>query len=162
MILIRKIADLKEYVKKIKAESKKIGFVPTMGCLHEGHLSLIRSAKNECDLVIMSIFVNEKQFGLKEDFAEYPRDLEKDSRIAEKTGVDILFVPSTEEMYPDNYSTYIDVEGRIAEVLCAKFRPGHYRGVCTVVSKLFNITSSDINYFGQKDYQQALIIQKMI
>ena len=162
MKIIYNIADLKKHVKRLKAEEKKIGLVPTMGCLHSGHLSLVSGAKEECDLVIMSIFVNEKQFGPNEDFAEYPRDLEKDSILAEESGVDILFVPKAEDIYDNKFSTYVNFEGDMANVLCSKSRPGHFKGVCTIVTKLFNITTSDVNYFGQKDYQQALILQKMV
>lgn len=162
MQIINNITDLKKHVKTLKAEAKKIGFVPTMGCLHCGHLSLVSRAKEECDIVIMSIFVNEKQFGPNEDFTEYPRDFGKDSKLAEESGIDILFVPKAEDIYEEKYSTYVDCEGQMANVLCAKSRSGHFKGVCTIVTKLFNITSSDINYFGQKDYQQALILQKMV
>jgi pantoate--beta-alanine ligase len=132
-----------------------------MGALHEGHLSLIRRARKENDIVIVSIFVNPAQFGPKEDFKNYPRDLKRDSRLCRKGGVDVLFYPDAKQIYPQNYKTYITVEG-LSDSLCGKFRPGHFRGVATIVAKLFNIVSPDIAYFGQKDAQQAIIIKRMI
>jgi len=132
-----------------------------MGYLHEGHLSLVRAARRENDMVVMSIFVNPTQFGPGEDLDRYPRDLYRDMELAEKAGVDGIFAPSVEEMYPEGYSTYVEVEG-LSRVLCGASRPGHFRGVATVVSKLFNIIQPHRAYFGLKDYQQALIIKRMV
>jgi pantoate--beta-alanine ligase len=132
-----------------------------MGCFHEGHLSLMRRAKEENGLVVVSLFVNPIQFGPKEDFREYPRDLERDFRMAEEVGVDVIFNPSVEEMYSGDYQTYVEVE-RLSEWLCGASRPGHFRGVATVVLKLFNIVLPDRAYFGRKDYQQLKVIERMV
>ena len=145
----------------MRREGKEIGFVPTMGALHEGHLSLIRRCKEENDTTVVSIFVNPTQFGPTEDYERYPRDLEGDSEKLRSLGVDILFFPSVEEMYPEGYSTYVEVEG-LSNHLCGLFRPSHFRGVATVVTKLFNIVMPHRAYFGLKDYQQALIIKRMV
>jgi pantoate--beta-alanine ligase len=141
-------------------EGKTIGLIPTMGYLHEGHLSLARQARGDTDIVVMSIFVNPAQFGPQEDLDKYPRDIKRDEKLARRAGVDVIFYPSAGAMYPDGYKTYIEVQG-LSGVLCGRSRPGHFRGVATVVAKLFNITDCDIAYFGQKDAQQALIIKKM-
>lgn len=146
--------------KVFKRENKAIGFVPTMGCLHEGHLSLIKAAKKHADLAVISIFVNPIQFGPEEDFHKYPRDLKKDELLARGAGADVLFYPSAEEMYPEDHMTYVNVE-KITDALCGSSRPGHFKGVATVVTKLFNIVKPDIAYFGQKDAQQAFVIKKM-
>jgi pantoate--beta-alanine ligase len=138
-----------------------VGMVPTMGALHEGHLSLIRIARAENDMVVVSIFVNPAQFGPSEDLAKYPRDLERDRRVAEEAGADLIFNPSVVEMYPEAYSTWVDVEGLTAG-LCGRSRPGHFRGVCTVVSKLFAICRPDRAYFGEKDAQQLAVIKRMV
>lgn len=140
---------------------KNIGFVPTMGYLHEGHLSLIRKAKTECDVVVVSIFVNPTQFAPNEDFNRYPRDIERDSLFASGSGCDFLFVPTEEEMYPSGFSSSVTVD-RLSAVLEGKFRPTHFKGVTTVVAKLFNIVQPDIAYFGQKDAQQFIVIKKMV
>jgi len=161
MRLIRKIDEMRKYVRERK-NKKLIGFVPTMGYLHEGHLSLIRKARRECDEVIVSIFVNPTQFGRGEDYHSYPRDLKRDIALSEKEKVDVIFAPSVEEMYPEGYSTFVQVEGRLSSVLEGASRPGHFRGVCTVLVKLFNIISPDISFFGEKDFQQALIVKKMV
>lgn len=152
---------MQRLVKRLKGEGKKIGFVPTMGYLHEGHLSLAKQARKDADVVIMSIYVNPLQFGPKEDFSRYPRDLKRDMRLAKEVGVDIIFSPEDKEMYPSDYVTYVEVE-KITEGLCGRFRPGHFKGVTTVVTKLFNIVKPDIAYFGQKDAQQARVIEKMV
>jgi len=141
-------------------KGKTIGLVPTMGALHEGHLSLIRRARQGNDIVIVSIFVNPVQFGPREDFKKYPRVIGQDRRLCRKEGVDAIFYPGVSQMYPSGYGTYVDTPG-LAGALCGKFRPGHFLGVTTVVAKLFNITCPDTAYFGQKDAQQALIIQRM-
>lgn len=161
MEIFNKVADVKEYVKARKAQCKSIGLVPTMGALHEGHLSLMKGARRECDVVIASIFVNPTQFGPGEDYDKYPRILERDADLAEGVGVDAIFAPSADEMYPHGSSTYVIVEG-ITEKLCGKARPGHFRGVTTVVSKLFNIVRPDKAYFGQKDAQQFVVIKRMV
>lgn len=161
MRLIRKIDEMRKYVRERK-NKKLIGFVPTMGYLHEGHLSLIRKARRECDEVIVSIFVNPTQFGRGEDYHSYPRDLKRDIALSEKEKVDVIFAPSVEEMYPEGYSTFVQVEGRLSSVLEGASRPGHFRGVCTVLVKLFNIINPDISFFGEKDFQQALIVKKMV
>jgi len=142
-------------------DGKRVGFVPTMGALHDGHLSLVRAAKAQADVVIVSIFVNPTQFGPNEDFAKYPRSFERDCQMLEKEGVDLVFAPSVEEMYPAGAITYVTVEG-LSEKLCGKSRPGHFRGVTTVVSKLFSAVEPDNAFFGQKDAAQAAIIRRMV
>lgn len=159
--VFKTIKATKEFINKEKYKGRSIGFVPTMGYLHEGHLSLIREARRENDLAVISIFVNPTQFGPKEDYKRYPRDFRRDKELAEKTGADIIFYPSVKEMYPDGYLTYAEVTD-ITERLCGKSRPGHFKGVVTVVAKLFNIVQPDIAYFGQKDAQQAIVIKRMV
>jgi pantoate--beta-alanine ligase len=161
MRVIERISDLKAVIRSQRSSGKTIGFVPTMGYLHEGHMSLVKASREDNDFTIMSIFVNPAQFGPNEDFEKYPRDMERDTRMAEEAGVDIIFAPSKDEMYPDGYKTYIEVED-ITEVLCGKTRPGHFKGVTTVVAKLFNIVEPDKAYFGQKDAQQVIVIKKMV
>jgi len=161
MKLLRNIKQMSLLSRQARLRGKTIGFVPTMGALHEGHLCLIRCARKENDIVVLSIFVNPIQFGPKEDLSKYPRDLKQDALLSKKEGVDIIFYPDTKEMYPDDYKTYVEVEG-LSDKLCGKFRPGHFKGVATVVIKLFNIVSPNIAYFGQKDAQQSIIIQKMV
>jgi pantoate--beta-alanine ligase len=159
--IIRKIKDLRRVISSIKSKRCNIGFVPTMGFLHEGHLRLIRTAHQENQRVVVSIFVNPTQFGPREDLKQYPGNFKKDLVSCRQEGVDIIFYPDIKEMYPEGYKTYITVQG-LSDVLCGKFRPGHFRGVTTVVAKLFNLIQPDTAYFGQKDAQQVLIIQKMI
>lgn len=161
MEIIRIPRIMREITRDLRTKSKSIGFVPTMGALHEGHLSLIRRAKDENDISIVSIFVNPKQFLAGEDFEKYPRDVESDKEKLIRLGIDYLFLPDTDSLYPNGYSTYVNVEG-LSEKLCGKFRPGHFRGVATVVCKLFNLVRPTRAYFGQKDYQQSLIIKRMI
>lgn len=161
MKIIKKISLLKGVLKSIKEKGKTIGFVPTMGYLHEGHLSLIRIAHKQSDFVVCSIFVNPIQFGQNEDFNRYPRDLKRDERLLSREKVDLLFYPSVKEMYAEDHKTYVEVS-ELSSILCGKSRPGHFRGVGTVVLKLFNIVQPDIAVFGEKDYQQAVIIQKMV
>jgi pantoate--beta-alanine ligase len=161
MKVITRIQEMKEYSREARREGETIGFVPTMGALHDGHVSLINAAGKECGRVVISIFVNPAQFGPGEDFEKYPRDMERDKRIAEKAGVDCIFAPETGEMYPEGYGTFVEVPGSMSDVLCGRSRPGHFRGVTTVVAKLFNIVEPDKSYFGQKDAQQAAIIKKM-
>jgi len=162
MLVVDKIARLREEISKLRKEGKSIGFVPTMGYLHEGHLSLVRKAKEENDAVVVSIFVNPTQFAPGEDFERYPRDLERDKKLLVEEGVDILFLPTVEEMYPRGFSTYVEVTGLLTNTLCGAKRPGHFRGVTTVVSKLFNIVMPDRAYFGKKDYQQLKVIERMV
>jgi pantoate--beta-alanine ligase len=161
MKILSTIKEVNEAILQRKSEGESIGFVPTMGFLHEGHLSLVRESIRKADSTVVSIFVNPTQFGPQEDFDEYPRDLRRDRGLLEKEGVDIVFVPGQKEMYPENFSTYVEVRG-LQDKLCGRSRPGHFRGVCTVVLKLFQIVSPDIAFFGQKDAQQALIIQRMV
>ncbi len=144
-----------------RREGKLLGLVPTMGALHEGHLALVRAAKTRCDLVAVSIFVNPTQFGPSEDFAKYPRSLERDCELLEKENVDLIFAPPVEEMYPPGAVTFVAVEG-LSEKLCGKSRPGHFRGVTTVVAKLFHIVEPDLAFFGQKDAAQLAIIRRMV
>ena len=160
-MLVKSIEEMKQIVKNLKKEGKSIGFVPTMGYLHEGHISLMRCSKKDNDITVVSIFVNPIQFGVNEDLDRYPRDLERDLEICKKEGVDYVFHPSVEEMYPEDFSTYVIVEG-LTEGLCGAYRPGHFKGVTTVVNKLFNIVQPDRVYFGEKDYQQLKVIQKMV
>lgn len=143
-----------------RRQGRRIGFVPTMGYLHVGHLSLIRIAKQRSDIVVVSIFVNPTQFGPKEDFKRYPRDLTRDKKLAAGAGCDVLFVPRTQDMYPQGYATYVTVEG-LSKGLCGRSRPTHFRGVTTVVAKLFHIVKPHLAVFGQKDAQQAVILQRM-
>lgn len=141
--------------------NRTIGFVPTMGALHEGHLSLVREARAKCDVVVVSVFVNPAQFGPKEDFAAYPRDLTRDAALLAEGNVDYVFAPAVEEIYPKNFSTYVTVEG-LSEGLEGASRPGHFRGVTTVVALLVNIIRPDFAFFGQKDAQQAIVIRQMV
>lgn len=161
MKIVKSIKEMQKISTALKRKGKIIGFVPTMGYLHEGHLSLIRLAKKKSDVVFVSIFVNPLQFGPKEDFKRYPRDLKRDIKLAKKSGCDILFVPGEKKMYPERYLTNVNVE-KLADTLEGKFRSGHFKGVTTVVAKLFNIVQPDLAFFGQKDAQQVVIIQKMV
>ena len=147
--------------RKLRFAKKTIGFVPTMGAFHKGHLSLIKKARLDCNTVVVSIFVNPIQFGPNEDFEQYPRDLDKDCAMVSEKGVDLIFAPEVSKFYPDGFCTYVGVE-KLGEILCGTHRSGHFRGVTTVVAKLFNIIRPTVAYFGQKDYQQAVIIKKMV
>lgn len=155
------IEKMKILVERLKEKGKSIGFVPTMGFLHEGHLSLVKRSLTKSDVTVVSIFVNPSQFGPNEDFREYPRDFEKDSLLLSEMGIDILFAPREEQMYPSGYQTYVQVE-HLQDMLCGKSRPKHFKGVCTVVLKLFNIIQPNLAFFGQKDAQQAAILKKMV
>lgn len=159
--IAKKIVDVKKIVNQVHKKGKKIGFVPTMGYLHKGHLSLVRIARRSSDFVIVSIFVNPMQFGPNEDFARYPRDLKMDITLLKREKVDLLFLPTIKEMYPEGYRTYVEVMG-LSEVLCGRFRPEHFKGVTTVVLKLFNIVKPNVAVFGNKDFQQGVIIEKMV
>lgn len=160
MILIKTIKELRQQIKKWKREGKTVGFVPTMGYLHEGHASLIEKSVKENDKTVVSIFVNPMQFGVGEDLESYPRDLDRDCDICRNLGADIVFNPESDEMYEENFCTYVDMSV-LTEELCGLSRPVHFRGVQTVVMKLFNIVTPDRAYFGQKDAQQLAIIKKM-
>ncbi len=161
MRVIRSVAELRIAVKAMREQGLRIGFVPTMGFLHEGHASLIRQSTSRCDATIVSIFLNPTQFGPNDDLAKYPQDLEADQNLCLKLGVRLLFLPETQEMYPSNFQTFIE-PGRIAEPLCGKYRSGHFRGVATVVAKLFNMVQPDLAFFGQKDLQQTAVIKRMV
>ncbi|MCC6545120.1 MAG: pantoate--beta-alanine ligase [Nitrospirae bacterium] len=161
MKVIKDISEMQNLASQFRQEGKTIGFVPTMGALHQGHLSLMEHAKEESDIVIVSIFVNPSQFGPGEDLNQYPRDMEGDIEKTGSAGVDILFTPAPSEIYPEGFRTYVSVEG-LSEILCGKTRPGHFRGVSTVVLKLFNIIKPHKSFFGQKDYQQTVIIRRMV
>ena len=161
MRIIKSISEMSRQVKEWQQEGQSIGLVPTMGYLHRGHASLMKAARQENDIVVASIFVNPSQFGPGEDFERYPRDLEADARKAESVEVDVIFAPEAEEMYPAGYVTYVDPTD-LSTRLCGASRPGHFRGVCTVVLKLFNIVQPQNAYFGQKDAQQYLILSRMV
>lgn len=161
MEVVKSTESVRVLVKAARSEGKKVGFVPTMGALHVGHISLIEKAVKECDFVVVSIFVNPTQFGEGEDFEKYPRPLEADLDICRKGGVDVVFVPTPEQMYPTENITWVTVE-QITETLCGQFRRGHFRGVATVCAKLFNIVGADVAFFGQKDAQQAVVIRRMV
>lgn len=157
--IIETMSGIQGYVASCRKRGQRIGFVPTMGAFHEGHLSLMREARRNNDAVIVSIFVNPIQFTMGEDYDRYPRRLEQDTKMADSEGVDVIFVPSVAEMYPKGFDTYVDQTDLPAK-LCGAFRQGHFRGVMTIVTKLFNIVKPDTAYFGQKDYQQSLIIRR--
>ncbi|RKX48544.1 MAG: pantoate--beta-alanine ligase [Thermotogae bacterium] len=161
MVIVEKVKDMKKLSEKYLKENKTIGFVPTMGFLHEGHLSLVRRAREENDIVVVSIFVNPTQFGPNEDYESYPRDFERDVKLLKELNVDVVFHPPVEEMYPKDFSTYVE-ETKLSRYLCGKSRPGHFRGVCTIVTKLFNIVRPTRAYFGQKDAQQFRVIKRMV
>lgn len=158
---INTVKELRDALAKERVAGKSIGLVPTMGALHGGHLALLAKAREDCGLVVVSIFVNPTQFDRKSDLATYPRDLEGDTRVAADAGVDLLFCPAAEEMYPEHYYTYVFVED-LSAVLCGSVRPGHFRGVTTVVAKLLHIARPDVAYFGEKDYQQLVIVRRMV
>jgi len=161
MQVCRTIGEIKEFANKARVAGKTVGLVPTMGYFHEGHLNLMREAKKECDVVVVSLYVNPLQFGPKEDLGEYPRDFDRDCAMAQSVGVDAILAPGNDEMYPAGYGSFVEVTG-ITGKLCGLSRPDHFRGVTTVVAKLFNIVRPDQAFFGQKDAQQALVIQKMV
>ena len=160
MKVISKISEMRSAVRSQKSNGKKIGFVPTMGFLHEGHLSLVRESVQRTDCTVVSVFVNPTQFGPGEDFQEYPRDLEKDKALLRDLGVDYVFIPDDQEMYPEGFKTFVEVKD-LQDKYEGQSRPGHFRGVCTVVLKLFMIIEPDVAHFGQKDAQQAVIVKKM-
>ena len=159
-LVIKTVQEMQREADGLRMAGKRIGFVPTMGALHEGHLSLIRRAKAEADVTVVSIFVNPTQFGPGEDLAAYPRDFERDEALCASAGADVIFYPSPEEMYPHPFHTYVQVD-HLTEGLCGASRPTHFRGVTTVVTKLFNAVKPHVAVFGQKDYQQAAVIRRM-
>ena len=161
MRIVTRSEDMQRVSLEYKRQGKTVGFVPTMGYLHEGHTSLINIARKHADIVVVSIFVNPIQFGPSEDYDRYPRDIERDKEILEKMGVDVMFYPSVDDMYPKGFTTYVEVKG-LSDKLCGRYRPGHFRGVTTVVAKLFNIVMPDVAVFGEKDAQQAIIIKRMV
>ena len=161
MKIIPRIVEMQRWSDARRVEGKQIAFVPTMGFLHEGHLSLVREGKKRADVVIVSIFVNPMQFNQQADFATYPRGLEKDQRMLEEVGTDVLFYPEAGEMYPEGFQTAVEVD-KVSQPLCGAFRPGHFRGVATVVAKLFNITKPHVALFGEKDFQQCVVIKRMV
>jgi len=161
MKIIKKIKEMQRIADEAREKGEIIGLVPTMGYFHEGHLSLMREARRKSDLLVVSIFINPTQFGPKEDFKSYPRNLKRDLRLAREIGVDVIFSPEAREMYPKGFLTHVDVGG-IGSILEGAARPGHFRGVATVVAKLFNATKPHRAYFGQKDFQQTVVIKKMV
>ena len=161
MEVVHTIPELRAAVARARQAGRSVGFVPTMGCLHEGHLSLIRRAKVETPFVVVSIFVNPTQFGPNEDFSKYPRTFEDDRRGCEAAGADLIFAPTAADFYPAGASTWVDVEG-VSAGLCGEFRPGHFRGVATVVAMLFNAVQADVAIFGRKDLQQLAVIRRMV
>jgi len=161
MDVVTTVVEMRRWAETARREGGVIGFVPTMGALHHGHASLIRAARAECERVVVSLFVNPTQFGPGEDFERYPRTMEADRALCERERVDALFAPSVAEMYPPGSETTVDI-GTLGDVLCGAFRPGHFRGVATVVAKLFVIVTPHRAYFGQKDYQQTIVIQRLV
>lgn len=161
MEIVNSAKEMQRLSEGYRLRGKEIGFVPTMGYLHEGHLSLVRQAKRDNDVVFVSIFVNPLQFAPNEDYESYPRDIERDERLLKDEGVDVLFYPTVEDMYPDGFQTYVEVQN-LTKVLEGKSRPTHFRGVTTVVLKLFNITKPHRAYFGKKDAQQLIVIRRMV
>ena len=161
MRVVKSVKEVRDAVKEWKAQGLSVGFVPTMGYLHEGHESLIKKAVKDNDRGVVSIFVNPMQFGPTEDLDKYPRDLERDSKLCENAGANLIFHPEKEEMYFEDFSSYVDING-LSDELCGKSRPIHFRGVCTVVTKLFNIVNPDRAYFGEKDAQQLAIIRRFV
>lgn len=161
MKTITNIQQMQKYADQFRQEKKVIGFVPTMGYLHNGHLSLIKIIRPQCDVLVVSIFVNPTQFGPSEDLNAYPKDLERDLELCQKEGVDVIFHPSVEAMYPKPFYTFIKVE-KMTEIMCGKSRPGHFRGVATVIAKLFNIVKPHVAIFGEKDFQQLQVLRHMV
>jgi pantoate--beta-alanine ligase len=161
MRIVRTIAELRVVLKSVRDQNHTIGFVPTMGYLHEGHAALMRQSTARCHTTVVSVFLNPTQFGPTEDLAKYPRDLERDQNLCLRLGVNVLFLPDPSEIYPTAFSTFVD-PGQLGHVLCGKFRPGHFRGVATIVAKLFNLVQPDLAFFGQKDFQQVAIIRRVV
>lgn len=160
MLIVRTVAELRRALAAVRAEGKRIGFVPTMGYLHQGHLALVEASRSQCDVTVLSIFVNPTQFGPNEDLSTYPRDFERDTKLCEDVGVAIVFAPEAAEVYPAQFQTFVE-PGDLAKPLCGAFRPGHFRGVATVVAKLFNMVQPDAAFFGRKDFQQCAVVRRM-
>ncbi len=161
MRTVSKISQTRPIISSAKQRGERVGLVPTMGALHAGHIALIETARAQDDFVAISIFVNPTQFGPADDYQAYPRRLEQDAQMAQQAGVDLIFAPSAEEMYGEEFATYVEVEG-LTDGLCGRYRPEHFRGVTTVVAKLLNIIQPDVAYFGEKDYQQLIVIRRMV
>jgi pantoate--beta-alanine ligase len=161
MIVIEHAKEMQRYADALRQQGKRIAFVPTMGFLHRGHLSLMEEGKKRGDCLVTSIYVNPTQFGPKEDLAKYPRDFDMDYKLCQGVGVDVIFFPSNVEMYPEHYQTYVDLEG-VTQNLCGLSRPGHFRGVATVCAKLFNLVKPHVAVFGKKDFQQLVVIKRMV
>jgi pantoate--beta-alanine ligase len=161
MKIAKTISSVRKLIGQARSKGKSVGFVPTMGALHKGHISLIKKAVKKTDFVVVSIFVNPTQFGPKEDFNKYPRPLQNDLKLCRKAGADVVFAPSAKQIYPQQNLTYVNVE-KITEPLCGRFRQGHFRGVATICSKLFNIVQPNFAFFGQKDAQQTIVIKQMV
>jgi len=161
MEIVKRSSRMKSVMNRLRAERKKIGFVPTMGALHEGHLSLIQQAGKIADAVVLSIFVNPTQFGPNEDFERYPRDLPRDADYVSTMGVDYIYAPTNEDIYPPGFSTYVNVEG-LGDVFCGRSRPGHLRGVATVMTIFFNVVRPDFVFLSQRDYQHSVIIRQLV
>jgi pantoate--beta-alanine ligase len=161
MKVVKSVKAMQSFSEDLRSQGKKISFVPTMGYFHDGHLELMKEAKKMADYVVVSIYVNPTQFGPKDDFSKYPRDLDRDLKMAQNVDVDVIFYPTDKEMYPSNYQTYVDVE-KVTQNLCGASRPGHFRGVTTVCNKLFNIVKPHIAVFGRKDFQQFITIKRMV
>lgn len=162
MIIAETIEEVRAQVREWKKQGLKVGLVPTMGYLHEGHASLVRESARRCDRTVASVFVNPTQFAPNEDLATYPRDFARDCEILEREGCDMVFHPSVEEMYPEGFATYVEIQSEMPKQLCGKTRPIHFRGVCTVVCKLFHIAEPDMAFFGEKDAQQLAIVRRMV
>lgn len=162
MLLVKTIDELRDQLKPLARQGKTIGLVPTMGALHNGHGALIKASAAECDVTVVSVFLNPIQFGKNEDLGKYPVRLEADVKLAESMGANFVFAPSVAEMYPDGSPMTTVRDEKLEEMYCGAYRPGHFRGVLTVVSKLFNIVGADVAYFGEKDYQQVFMIEKMV
>jgi len=161
MIVIEKAREMQQYSDSLRQKGKRIAFVPTMGFLHRGHMSLMEDGRKRGECLVASIYVNPTQFGPKEDLAKYPRDFDMDYKLCEGVGVDVIYFPSNDEMYPPHYQTYVDLEG-VTQNLCGLSRPGHFRGVATVCAKLFNLVKPDVAVFGKKDFQQLVVIKRMV
>ena len=162
MILCKTVPEIRELIAKFKQDDKSIGLVPTMGALHKGHASLIKTSHEENDITVVSVFVNPTQFGPNEDYAAYPRTLDHDVEVATKAGADVVFAPKPEELYPHKEMTWVEVTGDITKVLCGRTRPIHFRGVTTIITKLFNLVQPDSAYFGLKDAQQTEVLRRMV
>ncbi|WGD50371.1 pantoate--beta-alanine ligase [Bradyrhizobium sp. CB1650] len=161
MQTITTVAKLRSTISEARSGGKSVGFVPTMGYLHDGHLALVQASQMQCDVTVVSIFVNPTQFGPNEDLSVYPRDFPRDEKLCHDAGVAILFAPDAQEVYPPGFHTFVE-PGELAKPLCGSFRPGHFRGVATVVSKLFNMVQPDVAFFGQKDFQQCAVVRRMV